>query len=294
MTTKEKDFIRRKKNVDKVSKSIVLIESQIKDAIIKQGLSSDDQEKADLENKINLNTSILSGLVIVWSESMVKWLFYEHGAFEDLQIQLLLSKTDYKQKWTCAISAAFYKAFSGLPYNPSTPIPSKSFINGLTTVSTLDKGKFNVLHDLIQTKLVPAIEVRNKIQHGEWEYCYTKKLGIFSYDTILTPRVLIENILTLRLKRNQFQCLYDIIKDLATFRRVGKFNLDTSSNPFKFYFGKRYYKIMANQKQIDSADYEKYKRDLVESNLRGINWRKKNRFKIFAARIKKLIKQIMK
>lgn len=206
-TLKQIDYKRRQENVSKLNDAINLLEQQIKNCIIKQGFSENTNEVQQLEQQIELYTRILSGLVIVWSENMIKWLFYEHGAFEDAQIQLLLGKNELKQKWICAITAAFHKAFSGIPYDPNNPLPSKSYINGLSTISQKNKIRFNKLYDLIDTKLVPAISIRNKIQHGEWinSYSTNNPTGSTEFDANLTNKVENDNILILRLKRNQIK-----------------------------------------------------------------------------------------
>jgi hypothetical protein len=285
LPTKKAYYERRKENVHKVEEAIELLEDNIKDCIIKQGTSIDILEKKKLENDIDSYTRLLSGVVIVWCESLIKWLYYEHGAFEELQIDKLLStQISLENKWTMALTAAFYKAFSNTTYNPLNPLPTKNMIISSNVISASDKDKFNKLYELVNDKLVPAIDVRNKIQHGDWIFAFktakfngnnlTRRAG---FDKKLTTKVEQDNMLVLRLKRHQFKLIYDMIKDLAVFTRFGKFRADNTVTPFEFHFGKRYKQILDNQKLIDTSDFQLYRENLVEKEKRGREWKEKSK-----------------
>ena len=212
--TKQAYYEHRTKNVQKVEDAIKLLELQIKDSIVRFAKCSDENGKQKIENEIDLYTNLLSGAVIIWCESLIKALFYEYGAFENEQINELLSKEkSLEQKWTLALTCAFFKAFSGQAHNPANPIASKSSIINLNTIAQSEKDKFTQLYDLIETRLVPAIKVRNKIQHGDWVFAFNeakfeKISGIRTLtqkpilDRHTTQKVKEENILTLKLKRN--------------------------------------------------------------------------------------------
>lgn len=309
LTTKKTYFERRTQNVQKVEDAINLLERQIKECIITEQYSSDAQ--CNNEKEIDLYTKLLSGAVIIWCETLIKALFYEHGAFEEEQINELLSKEkSLEQKWTLALTCAFYKAFSGLPYNYISPIPTKAMVTGLTTIAQSEKKKFLTLYDLIETRLSPAIKVRNKIQHGDWifafkeaEYNKDRTTGIRtliqkpSFDRKSTIIVEEENLLTLRLKRNQFRLIYGLIKDLAVFKRYGQYRGGRSSTPFQSKFVTRYNQILSNQGLLENSDFSKYRTDLVSSKRRGEQWKGKqkpqkvfqNLKKIFLKTIKRLV-----
>jgi len=277
LTVKQEDFIRRKENAVVVERTIELTEKEIKELIKKQGLSSSVSEKENIERTIELKTSVLSGLIIIWSESLIKWLLYEHGAFETAQINNLLSRVNSGQ-WTGAITTAFWKAFSNQPYDPNNPTPKKRAVDSSSHISIKDKERFNQLYELIESKLDPSIIIRNKIQHGEWIHSYKKneQTHITQYDNSISSIVQNENILTLRLRRKQFKEIYQIIYDLAVFKNSGNFKLNNNTTPFLFYFNQRYKQILANQKEIEGANYTLYKRNLIDSTKRGVNWRRKN------------------
>lgn len=280
-TTKQLDFVRRKENVHKVGEAIGFIEKKIKGAIIKEGLSTNTKEKQELENEIDVCTRILSGLVIVWSEAMIKWLCYEHGAFEDAQItELVQENKPLEQKWTSAITIAFYKAFSGENYNLLAPIQKKKDILDCGAINKADKELFESLYNLVETKIVPAITIRNKIQHGDWVNAFKtdKNTKLTSYDSSLSTKVEGDNILRLKLKRNQIKGIYDIIRDLATFKKTGEFKLDAETTPFAHFFGKRYRNIIENEKKIDTADFQEYKDILIKNAINGQKWRRQNEF----------------
>lgn len=159
-----------------------------------------------------------------------------------------------EQKWTLALTCAFFKAFSGQAYDPENPIANKSSIINLNTIAQSEKDKFTQLYDLIETRLVPAIKVRNKIQHGDWVFAFNEaKFERISGRRTLTQKPILdrhttqkvkeENILTLKLKRNQFRIIYGLIKDLAVFKRYGQYRESNNSTPFQNNFAK---KIQAN------------------------------------------------
>ncbi|MFZ4474172.1 MAG: hypothetical protein ACOYPR_03200 [Saprospiraceae bacterium] len=291
ITTKESYYKRRRANVRKIDDAITLLELQIKTCIRNLETCSNNGEKIKIENEIELFTNLLSGAVIIWCETLIKALFYEYGAFKEEQInELLDKKRSLEQKWTLALSCVFFKAFSGQSYNPAMPITNKNTILTLSSIPQSEKDKFAKLYDMIENRLCPAIKIRNKIQHGDWAFSFqeaefqknlTTGLRTLAkrpaYDRHTTEKVEQENILTLRLKRQQFRIIYGLIKNLAVFRRIGKYRVDANSTPFQDNFGKKYKQILANQKLLETADYEKYKIDLISSTSRGKIWAKKNK-----------------
>lgn len=291
LTTKQKDFKRRKENVYVVQNAIKLVESEIKKLIKQQGKSKTQIRKDQIEERILLKTHILSGLIIIWSESLIKWLIYEHGAFEDLQIQGLLNRNNSNQ-WTGAITAAFWKAFSNEQYDPLNPLPKKCRIDNHRNINQKDKDKFTKLYELIERKLDPSIVVRNKIQHGEWVNSFSNKnsQNRHEFDSTITNSVLAENILVLKLKQKQFKAIYQIIYDLAVFNKSGKFNLDQTQTPFSFFFNKRYKQIIATQKNIDNANYMDYKTQIVNKDKRGLSWRRKKFLNILIGKVKRKLR----
>lgn len=304
--TKKSYCERRAKNVQKIEDAINLLERQIKDCIIKEGCTDDNKVKEKMEKEIALYTKLLSGAVIIWSETLIKTLFHEHGAFEEEQLYKLMDKS-LNEKWKNALICAFYKSFSNVPYNSNNPLPSKSMVTNLPTIDVSKKDKFLVLYDLITTKLEPAIAVRNKIQHGDWVYSFKdvkfEKNSVTNilelkrkpaFDRKLTSDVENENLLILHLKRNQFRAIYGLIKDLAVFRRFGAFRSDNSKTPFEFNFDKRYRQILSNQKHIDNADFDKYRNELVASTKRGKQWIDKQKPKSLFEKITFFLKNLPK
>jgi len=278
LTAKQLEFRRRKENVDRIEEAILLMEKDIKRNIKKLGFANNDVEIELIEKEIEIYTRLLSGLVIIWSENMIKWLLYEHGAFYNEQIQGLLSRSELKQKWTGALNAAFFDFYAGLTYDPNNPLPRKNSIINSTLIREKDKKRYNKIYELIRKNLGDSIKIRNKIQHGDWVHSYSKSDTTKEYeiDSILTSSVTNENILKLRLKRKQFKLLYHLIRDLAVFRKKGKFKLDNNSSPFSYFFGKRYGEILNLQKTIDNFNFENYKNELIERHVRGGDWKERN------------------
>ena len=307
---KEEILRRRTQNVRKVDSAIALLELQIKTCIRNLGKCSEDTEdekRQKIEEEIELYTKLLSGAVIIWCECLIKALFYEPGAFKVEQINRLLSRqTSLEQKWQLALNCAFFKShYQSLgeydeKYDPANPTPNDDKIKDLPNYDAIKKlkkliGKIEdgeepsetssfVSAEPLKTALVPAIAIRNKIQHGDWVYAF--KEATFNsdktlkqapiYDDAITSKVNEENILTLRLKRNSFTMMYQLIKDLAVFKRYGKHRVNSDRTPFQSNFRKMYKKILFNQTRLENANYDKYKADLISSSERGYEWKIRN------------------
>lgn len=292
---------RRKSNVKELEKGIKLLEKQIKDCIISIGFTVDATKKAEMENNLNTYTNLLSGAVIIWCEALMKSLIYEYNAFEEEQInELLSSGKSLEQKWTLALNCSFYKSFSGLSYNTSNPIPNKNSIINLNTIAQSDKDKYVILYELIGKRIAPSIKVRNKIQHGDWMFSFNEAkfrningtrtlVKRPAFDRHSTKNVKEENLLTLKLKRNQFRLIYGLIKDLAVFKRYGQFRGDINSTPFQSNFSKKLNQIFSNQGLLEKSDFSKYRRDLVASKIRGKEWKRKNN--TILAKLKRFLKK---
>jgi hypothetical protein len=296
--TKEEVLRRRTQNVRKVDSAIALLELQIKTCIRNLGKCSEDEKRQKIEEEIELYTKLLSGAVIIWCECLIKALFYEPGAFKEEQINRLLSRqTSLEQKWQLALNCAFFKShYQSLEkydeeYKPTEPIPKDDTIKKLPNYNDIKKlkeliGKIEDGEEPLKTALVPAIDIRNKIQHGDWVYAF--KEATFNpdktlkeapiYDDATTSKVNDENILTLRIKRNSFRMIYQLIKDLVVFKQYGKYrgNKGTSpdSTPFQGNFRKMYKKILYNQTLLENANYDKYKAHLISSSERESEWKK--------------------
>ena len=295
LINKPEEYIRRKENITEVNQAILLLEDNIKESIKKIGLTKENIELYKLNEKIKINTRLLSGLVIIWTENLIKWLLYEHGAFQDEQIQKILEVTALKDKWIIALTNAFYFTYSNSAYDLSNPIVRKSQIISSSTIHRKDKDKYLKLRQIIESNLSDAIAIRNKIQHGDWVNSYTKSdtSGQYEYDPLQTNVVSNENVLILKLKRKQFKLLYDLIKDLAVFKNRGAFKLDSNSTPFIYFYGKRYGQILTLQKTIDNSSFEIYKNQLITRKKRGEIWKKKNSKSLLII-LKRLTKKIRK
>lgn len=296
-TTKTEYFEKRTLNVQKVEKAISLLEKQIKNCIIKKEETSNIKIKEQIEDEIEAYTNLLAGAVIVWSESLIKALLYEHGAFKEEQINAFLRNRGFslEQKWTRALCCSFYKAFSPQNSISTIEIPSKTDVLAIKNLSEHDKKSFLTLYSLIEKHLVPAIKIRNKIQHGDWLFAFEEpkfdeirdsdcKCKIVSstlktesvLDLSLSQKLEAENLLSLRLKRNIFRQVYNLIKELAVFKRYGQYRVDSFSTPFQNDFDKKYKQINSNHRLLEKCDFEKYRHDLVSSKKRGIEWRSRN------------------
>lgn len=286
MTALEKKdiFTKYHLNVKMIEEGIITLEEQIKENILKQFTASSVAVKTRFERKEDINNRILVGLVISWCEVVIKRLFYEPNAFTDEQINMMHQQSSLEQKWRLALKLAFYKAFSVAPYSNTNPLFTNINPSITTNLTQQVLDKYNDVRSMIGNDLVPAIDLRNKVQHGEWEYAFkpAPKVSLpaipqspqFKQD--LTDNVKSQNILTVRFRMNQVKGLYKLIHDLATFTHYGNFKLDNSTIPFVYFFNQNYNKIVSNRISIINIDMLKYKQDLYEKYLRGEQHKNQN------------------
>jgi hypothetical protein len=284
VTEKRDLFTKYHLNVKMIEEGVITIEEQIKYNILKQFLAASPNEKLLYERKEEVNNRILVGLVISWCEVVIKRLFYEPNAFTDDQINILHQQISLEQKWRLALKLGFYKAFSVSPYSNINPLYSG--INPIVTptLTRLTLNKYNYVRDMIGNDLVPAIDLRNKVQHGEWEYAFKPAPKVHlpiipqapEFKQDLTDNVKSQNILTVRYRMNQVKALYKLIHDLATFTHYGDFKLDNSTVPFIFFFNQNYNKIISNRHLLSSIDMAQYKQEIFDRYQRGEHHRNRN------------------
>ena len=126
---------------------------------------------------------------------------YTHGAYTDSEKIKIIESNTLKNKWITALELSFCKAF-GLT-NPSE-------IN--TTNLTLKTfEQYTNLLQIIDDDLEPAINIRNRIAHGQWKYVFSSNLKNINND--LTNKLGQENILVLQYRLRLFQALTQIIHD---------------------------------------------------------------------------------
>ncbi|WP_282080203.1 hypothetical protein [Aquimarina algiphila] len=210
-------------------------------------------------------TKLLSYLVVCWCEARVIKLIYEpeytftnkkgtftkKKSFSEQEIEKIINSSTLKDKWITALQIGISKAY-GI-------ILDKKFPNSLPFTV---RARYLVIIDLIENDLLPSIELRNRIAHGQWKQAFTNDLSAFSQPHTTALRK--ENIVSLQLNFGIFKHLAQLIHDLAS-----------SPLTFERDFDSNYQIIEQNKLNLNSRDYKKYCEKLIEKYKRGQKRRNK-------------------
>ena len=194
-------------------------------------------------------TKILSQLISSWSEVRVLILVYERSAFNDNEKQEILSAHTLRERWVTAFNIAICKTYR---------IQNCNRINKQLPFTS--RLRYQAIIALIDEDLLEAIEVRNRIAHGQWMYAFTNDLREIS--TELTGKLRQENIVELQLKYKLFKSLAQIIHNLAV-----------SPPTFERDFDKNYQKIEEQKHNLHNRNYENYRLKMIEKYQRGLEKR---------------------
>lgn len=281
MLDKIKLYKYHQENILIIETAIQSTKDNLKNAIIQQYVNKnivESEKKA--RNNILIQTRILSGLIVCWSEEIIKRLFYEANAFTDLQIEKLHDQ-NLQQKWELALKISFCKAYKVKNPNNS-PLYSGIDIEQQLNVSRTAKDRYKNIMNLISLELIPAIDIRNKVQHGEWIKAFEPPNSLnFSPD--MTREVNRENIIIQQTKINQFKAIYQLIHDLAVFK------IGNNAKTFERDFDTNYNKIESNRYLLKIRKFSDYKNDIIKRYENGIIWKKKNtKFGILSKFINKI------
>jgi len=218
------------------------------------------------ESNVYSYNKLLSYLIICWCEARIMKLIYEpeyifnnkRGAFkksksfEQDEIENVYNTKELKEKWLKALQIAISKR-----HKISL---DKDFPKSLPFTS---RARYYEIEDLINNKLLPSIEVRNRIAHGQWKHAFTFDLKSFSQSHTTALRT--ENIVVLQLNYNIFKILGQLIHDIAS-----------SPETFDRDFDKNYAILEQSKLNLHKRDYKKYCENLVDKYARGQKRRSSN------------------
>ncbi|TBV26518.1 hypothetical protein DMZ43_05470 [Meridianimaribacter sp. CL38] len=228
-------------NLREIEGAIKLVESDLRRYI-----------SMEQESKVYKYTKILSYLVTCWSEVRILKLTYEDNAFSQSEIGIIINSGTLADKWKNALKIAVCKAYN---LNPT--------VDFVSLLPFTPKSRYLEIHHLIESDLLPSIEIRNRIAHGQWKYAFTNDLR--NTNTQLTGHLRQENIVKLQLKRKLLTGLSFLIHDLII-----------SEATFDRDFDKNYRLIEENKRNLHKRDYASYKLKMVEKYQRGKLKRKEN------------------
>ena len=204
----------------------------------------------DDEKNVYIYTKILSHLINSWVDVRILKLIYEFNAFNESEINSLISCKILKDKWLLALDFAFIKAYkiSNIKNidNPTVPYTARIMRKSLV--------------DIISDDLLESTQVRNRIAHGQWKYAFNNELTKINENIMRILKE--ENIIKLQLKLKMFKSLSQIIHDLAVSKPT--FERDFDNN----------YRIIEEQKRnFHNRRYDDYKYKMIQKKQKGLRLR---------------------
>jgi len=247
-----------------------LYKSKSKDGNYIYSLSDTDQEKIKIRKIEKALSRVLSGIQVSWAEESIKRLLYEKALFTDRQREYLLERPALDQRWYSTLKIVFSIAYDLVPTSDET----------CDTV-TIERERRNLgdelvdhyleLRDIITYNLVPNFSIRNKVQHGEWEYAFKPKYSAeFSQD--ITDKINKENIVTTTSRYTLVNAIYQMIVDLGRFKS-NSFALDSMLTPFEYFYNGYIKKINFEVSKINTSSLDDFINDLVDKEIRGQQYR---------------------
>lgn len=247
-----------------------LYKSKNKDGIYIYSLSDTDQEKINIRKVEKALSRVLSGIQVSWAEESIKRLLYEKALFTDRQRKYLLERPALDQRWYSTLKIVFSIAYDLVPTSDET----------CDTV-IIERQRRNLgdelvdhyldLRDIITYNLVPNFSIRNKVQHGEWEYAFKPKYSAeFSQD--ITDKINKENIVTTTSRYTLVNAIYQMIVDLGRFKS-NSFALNSMLTPFEYFYNDYIKKINFEVYKISASNLDDFINDLVDKEIRGQQYR---------------------
>lgn len=255
------------------------IRNQIKNLYRKQNkngnlifsLPDTDTEKNEIRKLERSLSRILSGIQVSWAEESIKRLYYEKNLLSDAQRNYLLERPALDQRWYKTLKVIFCIAYDLVPTGDevcdTVNINHEQSNLGIELV-----GQYFNLKSVITDYLVPNFTLRNKVQHGEWEFAFKPKFSKeFSQD--LTDKVQHENLITTTSRFTIVNALYQMLIDLGRFKS-DSFKIDSMMTPFEYFYEGYMRKINFEVQKIANPELEDFISETVQRELRGINYRR--------------------
>lgn len=189
---------------------------------------------------------MLSYLITCWTEVRVLKLAYERNTFSSNESDSIILARTLSEMWVTALNISISKAYG---INRNLDIASN--------LPFTARARYTELNKLISTDLLPSIELRNRIAHGQWKFAFTNDLR--SISTALTGELRQENIVKLQLKKKILIGLATLIHDLAV-----------SPPTFERDFDVNYRLIEENKRNLHCREFNRYKQIMIDKYTRGI------------------------
>lgn len=213
---------------------------------------------------------ILSGIQVSWAEESIKRLLYEKALFTDRQREYLLERPALDQRWYSTLKIVFSIAYDLVPANDET-CDTVRIERERRNLGDELVDHYLELRDIITDSLVPNFSIRNKVQHGEWEYAFKPKYSA-EFSQEITDKINSENIVTTTSRYTLVNAIYQMIVDLGRFKS-NSFALNSIMTPFEYFYNGYIKKINFEVTKINNPELEKFIVDYVEKEKRGQQYR---------------------
>lgn len=227
-------------------------------------------EKINMRNVEKSLSRILSGIQVSWAEESIKRLLYEPNLFDDGQRDYLIQRSALDQKWFRALHITFCIAYDLVPPSDRN---CGSVIIGRERRNLGNElvDQYFELKSIIRDFLVPNFSIRNKVQHGEWEYAFRPQYSK-EFSPEITQTLNHENIITTVSRFTLVKAFYQMLVDMGRFRS-NSFALDSMQTPFEYFYKHSMQKIKYEMKKIADPKLDDFINDIVSKEVRGAGYR---------------------
>lgn len=234
------------------------------------GLQDNDNLKIEYREKEKALGRILSGIQVSWAEESIKRLLYEKDLLTDNQRNYLLERPALDQRWYKTLKIIFCVAYDLVPSNDENCEQVRINRERQNLGDELVDQYFS-LKRIITDHLIPNFSIRNKVQHGEWNFAFKPKYSK-EFSQELTNKINRENIITTTSRYTLVNALYQMLVDMGRFKS-DSFALDSIATPFEYFYSSYMRKINFEVNKIRNPDLENFTNQIVEKEIRGLEYK---------------------
>ena len=235
------------------------------------GLQNSNKIKIEYREKEKSLSRILSGIQVSWAEESIKRLLYEKDLLTESQRNYLLERPALDQRWYKTLKIVFCIAYDLVPNNDKNCEQVRINRERQNLGDELVNQYFT-LKKIITDHLVPNFSIRNKVQHGEWNFAFKPKYSK-EFSQELTDKINSENIITTTSRFTLVNALYQMLVDMGRFKS-DSFALDSITTPFEHFYSSYMRKINFEVNKILNPDLESFISVIIEKEIRGLQHRK--------------------
>lgn len=233
-------------------------------------LEDNNPEKIKARKIEKALSRILSGIQVSWAEESIKRLLYEKNLFTEIQREYLIERPALDQRWYATLKIVFSIAYDLVPASDET-CDTVRIERERRNLGDELVDHYLELRDIITDNLVPNFSIRNKVQHGEWEYAFKPKYSA-EFSQEITDKINKENIVTTTSRYTLVNAIYQMIVDLGRFKS-NSFALNSILTPFEYFYSNYIKKISFEVIKIDNPEIENFIIEIVDKEKRGQQYR---------------------